>query len=182
MKIAFILLILLNVLISCNSKAPEGDLIPLSLGNQWIYSTGDTLHGALVLDTITVAKDTIINNEKWYILLHTTFPISWILNYKNDGVHIYDRDKAKGSLFLKKPASKSEVYVSMRDSVIVKDTQFDVTTEAGSFKCYYYRGKDKNEDHPEVEDGIYACPGVGVVRFKETPWFDYKLVKFNLKK
>lgn len=175
-------LFLSSIFTGCNRQSTEGDILPLAIGNQWIYSTGITDGGIQRYDTVTVVKDTMINNEKWFYLKHSAQQISWILLNKSDGLHIFDRDKGSSGLFLKYKSQKGDIFISLGDSVIVKDDKTEVKTSAGTFTCFRYNGIRIEYTEKKTDGGIYACPGVGVIRFKNTDWFDYQLVKYNLKK
>ncbi len=175
--------ILTSLISGCNNQQSEGDIWPLAVGNQWIYKTSEKINEKTVFDTVTVTKDTLINGEKWFYTNHSAHPISWILKNKSDGLHIIDREMSSPFIFLKYKAIQGDTYFNMIDTILVKQVDKVIKTEAGTFTCYQYNALKADRDQFLTDDGIYACPGVGVVRFQTTGMWSikYELIKFNLK-
>jgi hypothetical protein len=176
--------VILSSLISgCNSQQPEGDIWPLAVGNQWIYKTSEKINDKPVIDTVTVTRDTLINGEKWFYTKHTAHPISWILKNKPDGLYIIDREKNSPFIFLKYKAIQGDTYFNMIDTILVKQMDKVIKTEAGTFTCFQYNSLKADRDQFLTDDGIYASPGVGVVQFQTSGMWSikYELIKFNLK-
>lgn len=149
----------LFVLFGCTSdnptgaSVPSGVIMPLAIGNQWIqryvlYS--DTQHETR--DTIKVLSDTLINNQRWYLV--SDGPYGVLMANQSDGLWI--RSGGISWLVWKYPANPGDVYHRPADSVRVASTSRTITVTAGTYRCYEYR---INHNPP-----IFIAPNVGMVR------------------
>jgi hypothetical protein len=151
---------LLVLLSSCKKdSAPTepqsnaGEILPLKVGNQWIGrvtdldSPGHPSH----LDTMVVAKDTVIQNEKWFFLT------GWSLYVANRTDGLWALDNSQTWLLWKFPAVEGESYRRLFDTVTVVSTNAIVSVPAGTYRCYQYHveGSDYNE---------YLSPDVGPIK------------------
>jgi hypothetical protein len=141
-------------------------IVPLSVGNQWIYLVTDSTasSGRFIVDTITVQiiRDTTIQNEKWYMAerhSHTFIPTDASKKY-NTALWINRADGhwvgpyGPGMQFLlylavKYPASVNDswqlpqwdyTYPIITPTVISTNVRVDVP--AGQFVCYEIEYRD----------------------------------------
>ena len=183
LKVLSGLCIIIITFVGCNDKSnAQKELWPLKIGNQWIYKTmeSDNL-SEFEYDTLTVTKDTIINQKKWFMVEHTKWSsISWILRYENDDLKLF-RDDDDEILFLKYPDGiDNNIYLSEKgDTVKIIE---NVTTKIGDrkYNCIQYQFIDKSEFNPA--DGFYCVPGIGVVKYAVGGGqFMYLLEKYYIK-
>jgi hypothetical protein len=171
------LIILLSCIISCTKKndpgvrfplipSASGVILPLNIGNQWIYSntnydsTGKGIDSSIY--TQKVESDTLINNRKWYLLNH-----QWQTNLTNG---LYYFDNGRQNLWYKYPGAAGEKYKII---TMLNDTlNFEVininellTVKAGTFTTYHYRyvftGLPVNID-------LWYAPNIGLIRSDAT--------------
>ena len=129
------------------------EIIPLAVGNAWIYaitafdSLGNVLGNAV--DTSTVARDTVIDSETWYILYNRGVPVNLGIN-RSDGYWSRSVTLSPGTaniaslgeeyLSSKFPATVGQVFANETGyRTVVLDADTMVTVTAGSFECYKYK-------------------------------------------
>ncbi len=144
-------------------------IMPLSVGNQWIYIQTDSIwvSGQIILDTVTwqITHDTTIQNEKWYVLeesrLYPLFPVPGDNSVKNrsaifinraDGLWIGPHGPGlpfSPYLSVKYPASVNDSwqlprwdYYDPQYSPTVISTNAPVDVPAGQFICSEIEYKD----------------------------------------
>jgi hypothetical protein len=129
------------------------EIIPLAIGNSWIYTTTvfDSLGNELgsSTDTSVVSRDTTIDQETWHILNYRGKPSNLGINrsggYWSRTVTLSpgtDRIASLGEPYLssKFPATVGQVFDNESGySTLVLDSDTVLTVAAGSFKCYKYK-------------------------------------------
>ena len=145
-------------------------IMPLALGNSWIYqySLFDTVikeFKPISVDTFLVTGDTVVDDETWYFVKTMTPEGGRVIN-RSDGLWQY-RQEVEPFLFLKFPVEKGDEYVTMigPTQVVnrVNGVGVDISVPAGQFKCYKYSHFVKQ--HNLVVD-FYYQPGVGGVKME----------------
>ena len=131
----------------------SSEIIPLALGNRWIYTITafDSLGIALgsSIDTSVVSRDTTIDNETWYILYNRGAPVNLGIN-RTDGYWSRTVTLSPGStniaalgepyLSSKFPATVGQVFANETGyTSLVLDADTMVTVAAGTFECYKYK-------------------------------------------
>lgn len=194
MRIALTIVLLLATLapfISCKNGPPgpprppeildnSDGLIPLRVGNEWIYQyyLYDT-SGAVIatfLDTVKVKKDTVLGNERWYNAPRLKpADVDFLDFYTNriNGLWVRRRvirpdwDTAFYYLTFKYPVDQGQFWGSqLGDSTRAISINEIVTTPSGVDTCIKY------EDHFQLyaADGIifyyYLRPNKGWVMFE----------------
>jgi len=171
---------------------------PLSSGNYWIYQTytqndtGYTTNGNL--DSIFIEKDTVINGMSYFKF--NRIPSQYQPVYRRDSSgYIVDET---GRIFFSVnnftdtlysiSDSTSNIYL-MSYKMESKDTIIDV--DAGSFKCYDYRGfyysippYSDLFGSPRLTHDFYA-PSIGLLKkvyfFSSSPYITEKrLIRFHI--
>ena len=177
--VGFLIILLMA---GCSNNNPETSVIlPLNVGNQWIYKvTNPDDSNKVFFDTLSVSKDTLVNKEKWYIITHTwenSFKL--ILQNQADGLHLIDYYNTP-RIFLKYKAVPGEIYSPGKrdDSVKIISVNEKVKTIAGEFECYIYGSPKINIDNKD--DHFCMAPGIGCIKTMIYN-FKYELVKYNLK-
>jgi hypothetical protein len=141
-------------------------IVPLSVGNQWIYIVTDSTaaSGRFIQDTVTmqITHDTTIQNEKWYVVesqSHPFIPTDATKKYSTaiwinraDGLWVGPHDPGipfSAYLSIKYPASVNDSWQHPRgdDSYpiiipTVTSTNARVDVPAGQFICYEIEYKD----------------------------------------
>lgn len=127
------------------------EILPLAVGNRWVYdvTVSDSL-GEIqfqFVDSNAVDRDTLINGERWYIIMRGNTNLGlganrmdgyWARNLPPwDSLTISDVGPAY--LAAKFPAALGETFLNI-DNLITKVLSTDTTVEvpAGSFSCYKY--------------------------------------------
>ncbi|PKL85856.1 MAG: hypothetical protein CVV22_04780 [Ignavibacteriae bacterium HGW-Ignavibacteriae-1] len=190
---------------SDDSNSPNNnskELMPLKIGNSWVYNytyyDGFAEHSGKV--TSTVISDEMYNGEKYYRIetlnhINNQKKISPIYSInKTDGLYMLyfeDNDELHTD-FLKYPVSEGEIFQSNESSKLyVEKVDTLISTSAGKFNCIKYI-KKIIFDGKEIDISImYYCPGIGRIAGEyflmsdetRNPVFLYKseLVSYNLK-
>jgi hypothetical protein len=147
-------------------------LIPLKVGNIWIYQGNfvDTLKSNL-LDTIYVKQDTVINGEIWFYCYNVG--ILTLMTNRNDGVY-FMRTDTNNNLIIKMcykyPANIGDEWtfdINAPSTKITLLSKNDTTTIKGSkFICYKYQW-DFNASIPNLNYNTvleWLCPGKGLIK------------------
>ncbi len=131
----------------------SSEIIPLAIDNSWIYAITafDSLGNALgnAVDTSIVSRDTIVDNETWYILYNRGAPVNLGIN-RSDGYWSRKVTLSPGTgnivalgepyLSSKFPATVGQVFANETGyRTVVLDIDTMVTVSAGSFECYKYK-------------------------------------------
>ncbi len=140
-------------------------IVPLNIGNQWVYRNyyyplGDT---SLVSETGTeysITKDTVINNERWFLISSAGFP----QGNRADGYYLLKKDNAgneKPILYIPYPAQKGEEVVTGYGILKVVSVDTTITVDGNIYRCYCYSPK---EEFPNSGFTLmFYSPGVGNV-------------------
>jgi hypothetical protein len=146
-------------------------LMPLKIGNQWIYRAVslDSLGNVQNSDTSTfkIVRDTSIQNEKWYFIGRDSTARELLTN-RSDGLW-YMRLTSSGTvaqsvvLFAKHPANVNDTWLGP-DSTTAKllAKNVSVTVPQGTYSCFQYTYANKNTQ--DLQQTKYFPVGVGFVR------------------
>ena len=144
----------------CVPMKTTGLIIPLALGNQWIYRvTGFDDRGNVypnpTLDTFTLSKDTIIKGEQWFF-----YDGGDIVINRSDGLYTNNGDSLP-LLFYKYPANTGDTnFFPHGNSISVVSNDTIVSVPYGCFSTYQYT----HEPFYAAPLDIFIAPGVGEVR------------------
>jgi len=167
---------------SCSHKDEESSvIIPLKIGNYWIYRVTVLNKPDVKIDTLTVTKDTLIRGEKWYIINHSLWhDFKWVLQNKTNGLYAVINENSSG-LFLKYKAIKGEIYASFssKDTAMVSSINEKIKTQAGEFNCYFYASK--KDDGKSSGNGYYMSPGIGMIKTLGFWDLNYELISYKIK-
>ncbi len=169
-SVVFLLVITILTLTNCkdNSTNPDdgsqaNDIMPLKIGNYWVYQMQDD--NTITRDTLIITYKKEINGEIWY---------SWNGNYlKNDkdGLWMIDPDEANQSpvLVLKYPGKEGDQWTvseNEKTKILSTDTSVKVLGKTYSH-CYLY--EDKNFENNKLTEiaKIYVKPGIGIVKIDD---------------
>ncbi|MBX2989832.1 MAG: hypothetical protein KF749_01545 [Bacteroidetes bacterium] len=141
-------------------------ILPLKVGNQWIYQLtySDTTRPSY--DTIAVTRDTLIGTEQWFLVRDLRFfsfgvgpRETW---WTNRSTGLWGRDSGVSWLEWKFPASVGDSYLRPDgDTVRILATNVPISVPAGRFPSYQYgiyRG---------FRSDYFLCPHVGYPTFGE---------------
>jgi hypothetical protein len=141
---------------------PEGDIVPLSVGNQWVFdsynSKTHTLDATITMDII----DKLSDNE---------YQFGWTVDYIN-GDFMYHQGtcqlKEDGyyepALLYKYPAKKGEEYSNGLSNIKVSSLYEVITVPAGTFKCIRYETYWSDfEGGWNFDCYTWVSPGVGQI-------------------
>ncbi len=206
----FVIGLLTLSLMSCGNDKKQGDassipeetaadivvgdttvILPLAVGNRWTYDVSqfDTVAGEFIpfrVDTFEVTRDTVIEDEVWYIV-EGMIPEGGRTINREGGLWQY-RPDTDTFLFLKYPAEVGVEYVTkigpsnVMNRVVGNDVR--LTVPAGTFTCYKY---SQLIQHPGITVDFYFQPGVGGVRMSVlagnglTPISRHDLIEYELK-
>lgn len=140
---------------SSTGPSSANELFPLKIGNKWTYNY--TAEGAQSTRVNEVAKDTTIDGNKWFIVTLDSKPV-FISRNSSNGMLFWQGGKSV--LFYKHPANVNDIYNADTVAVKVIAKDIEVTTPAGTFKCYRYKTiYGANEEYDE-----FFSVGTGVVK------------------
>ena len=153
-------------------------LIPLEIGNQWIWRTTeqsfvDGWQDSTYVDTTRVVADVLLDDERWYQLrtngeeaLATNRPSGyWKSGPGGIGAHlVYQYPAEVGDTF---PA------ISAHDSSYVRVMSLDttITVPAGTFQAVHYAQITAITSGLSFACNFFVAPQVGLVK-KQLPWID----------
>jgi hypothetical protein len=166
----FAMQVLAVILVSCNnSESPcvpvktSGPIVPLAIGNQWVYHITEFADGSVTrsyYDTLTIRRDTLINGEKWYFY----YGGFWT-NRSNGlwGVFQVTKDSVTPVLIYPYPTSVGTVIHLPSDSGFVFAVDTLISVPYGCFYTnVYFIGKDHNYSECFV-------PGIGEIKWEQ--WY-----------
>ena len=146
-------------------------LMPLKLGNQWIYRSIslDSLGVVQHVDTSTfkIVRDTLIQNERWYFIGRDSTARELLTN-RTDGLwymslHSTGTIAQAAVLFAKYPANVNDSWLGPDSSTVKLITNnLAVTVPQGTYTCYQYSYTNKRTG--AVEQSKYFPPGRGFVK------------------
>ncbi|MCK9422730.1 MAG: hypothetical protein M0Q38_09035 [Bacteroidales bacterium] len=165
---ALFVIFFLLLLISCRkeySPTPfQTQIFPLNVGNHWTFQTtiADSTHTIHVND---VLKDTLINQEQWFILTYDTVIRTVCRNTARGWWYIFEGKSPsvmKSDLFWKYPSTVNDQYLTADSSyVTIVSVNETVKVPAGIFNCYHYHMVHYKQGY-ECEE--YLAPGYGLVK------------------
>lgn len=169
-------LLLQLVLTSCQNEedmAPQEELVPLQVGNQWTYQVINYMHSGEALDTSlyrrAVVRDTIIYNSRWFVLND-----GYIVQNSNEGYVYYNRGGQVALILYQNagygsvgysyqyPGYLMTVLTTRNNSLIpIQNAYFDVMGYTFDIENQY-----TSPNTPSVSSfqKDYVSPGVGLVR------------------
>ena len=167
MKLTFFCSLIYLYISGCKSPTSptvtNPSIIPLAVGNQWIMQTSyfDTLGNlsSTNQDTIKVIGDTIIQGQKYYVMLNL-YSLTFMSN-RNDGIYVLDVNNYQSSMFLKYPAVPNDSYSLGSTHFAIASTDTLISVPKGNFHCYQYSLSDSGVIIPVY--GYYS-PGIGYVQ------------------
>ncbi len=145
-------------------------IMPLEVGNMWVYSVYglDTAQNELrpiLVDTLTVVSDSVINRERWFYMGGLQRTEGWVSNRK-DGFW-FALPGGQPFLFAKYPAQPGDTFSSLIGKstahTTVAGTGVEVKSPAGTYYCYKYVQKIPPLD---ATTNYYFAPGVGLVKME----------------
>ena len=165
----FIFLLLAAPLFSSHSGGKDSVLIPLSVGNMWVYEVTEYSDSFEVMktyyDTVSIVKDTSIMGDHWfYQLTSSNGNYTMVTNFEG-GVYWMFADKsfkAQSDPFLAfaYPSPAGQQYTFANFTAEVADTALLASTPFGQKECYLY--VLSNPESPVTVEFIIS-PGVGVL-------------------
>jgi len=148
-----------------SAESPVGakELVPSVIGNRWNYETL-TPANSVSYHFNEITKDTMIQNEKWFVLAYDTLVNSYFIN-KADGLWFLS-ENGQPVLYYKNPAVSNDTYITS-DSTHIKivSNNEKIEVKAGTFNCIHYDTYNKYFAFDE-----YWAPGYGLI----------KLIKYQL--
>jgi len=175
-KYILIFLILCISFLSCenpsdsNPQENSNNFYPLNENNLWRYYY-TTMYNTGVHLTTNVKKDTLVENDKWYLVSgwipYKTFGEYYLKN-QSDGLWKKDRFTSSPYLYLKYPCKVNDSYETPDEIVTVisvNDTikLFTTNQEYVTVQYKFVEIEGKHRDRYE-----YLVPNIGVIRI------DYK--------
>ncbi len=148
------------------------DIIPLDLGNYWIYKEETYRSDSLVsIDTTlnSVTKRIKINNKSFYVL--NEFGSEFFVRNTKEGqvevdtFNIDSTGKYLETLFWKNPQNGEDIsYVAYEENHIHIDKDHIIySTVIGDFKCYKYTLTIEEQDENDFKVITFFSPGIGLV-------------------
>ena len=134
-------------------------IIPLKVGNMWIYKTTSwsvraNSDSTFYSDTTRVNSQMVINNAVWFLVTTTTGVDTSKRQNRSDGLWGFDSLQGP-ELIIKYPANINDTYGEY--TVVTTDTAIDVS--AGRFNCYVYKRINSNS-----ETKLFFAPGIGLIK------------------
>jgi hypothetical protein len=139
------------------------ELLPLKIGNQWtldlaVYDSSNATARMSEI-TIQVLRDTMIQNDAWFITNSRNFGI---LRNSPQGLWLWDRQPA---LFFPYPATVGDSTRPFNTATVrVVSTNEAKTVPFGTLSCYHYRVVP--DDPSGLSLNFYYSPGVGYVSYE----------------
>ena len=201
-RIFFITIVIMVLLSSCDlfnneQEKPPGELVPLAVGNYWVY---EYTYLEVIKDTIryeVTAEVEVPIGDTSYTAYAANFvpfpeglePYYWLRRNGANGLYLMGGISDTDTLFVnnveyKLPAAVGETFTSPRVSfsfdrfefyqsdtlsITLIDDDREVVTPAGKFECYVYNFQLDAGDDVEVDFDYYLfySPGVGLVKQEE---------------
>ncbi len=153
-----------------NREQPAEDaeeaLLPLAIGNMWVYehtATGDD--GKVIStwrDTMRVVGTEEIKGNKWYqvkgfmvqdtILLASREDGLWMLNQDQQEIHYFNSKLDVGKTYTRPPSFNVEL----------RNAAADISVPAGKFSCIHF---SERFDNAPSASSYYLAPGTGLVEW-----------------
>ncbi len=184
MRNALLTGIVILTLLGCSSKKESDEpsidispgqrvgniIMPLEVGNMWVYNvygldTAKNELRAILIDTLSVISDTLINRERWFYIGGLQRTEGWVMNRK-DGFW-FALPVGQPFLFAKYPAEPGDTFTSLIGAstaqTTVEGTGVEVKSPAGTYYCYKYVQKVMPLN---AVTNYYFAPGVGLVKME----------------
>ena len=164
----------------CVPKRTSGPLVPLVVGNQWVYHviTFDeqgNITSNSTYDTNRVISDTLIQGERWFFYYGL---FEYCVN-RSDGLWVrgyLTPDSLTDYLAYKFPGEKGDTNILSSNVIVSTDTV--ISTEYGCFHTYEYVVDDAG-----IQAHNFFAPGIGLIKsegwYKFTP--PYKIRESSLR-
>jgi hypothetical protein len=145
-------------------------IMPLEIGNMWVYNvygidTAQKQLRPILVDTLSVISDTVINSERWFYMAGLQGTEGWVQNRK-DGFW-FALPGAQPFLFAAYPAQPGDTFTSLIGKstahTTVAGTGVEVKSPAGTDYCYKYVQKVAPVN---ATTNYYFAPGVGLVKME----------------
>lgn len=151
---------------SCNktdnpiSSQSSIEIVPLKIGNSWTTQNieYDTLGIIRSIDTITISvlKDTIINNVRWYMTQNGI--------YRNDENGCWQYWYSTPVIVCKYPTSVSDTIKYFNYTTVTLETNVSLTTAIGKSNCYHYLRTTLFDKDVRVH--YYTSLGIGNILYE----------------
>lgn len=186
---AFSVLLLQFTLSSCEKDVditPVEQVVPLQVGNEWVYTVKDyDTHGKLLTTSSYknfVQKDTTIDNSTWYILSDNR-----IVQNSRDGFVYYNKAGNQPIMIYQSPGFGEIGYMYKYQDydltvLTVRSPQMDtVEVSSESYASYLFKIENKYKSPTDIETHVitehnYVSPGIGLVR-TDTYYVDSEKVR-----
>lgn len=173
----FISILLVVFISSCGRDAdiaPIEEVVPLQVGNEWVYEVTDYDTNGKALTTSSykniVLKDTVIQQSTWYILSN-----GQIVRNSRDGYVSYHKDGSLAIMIYQRPDYGGIGYIYNYHDYDLKvlttrSPQPDtVTTATETYASFVFRIENQyisqfNGVTLTINQEDYVAPGVGLVR------------------
>lgn len=174
---AIALLLLQTTLFSCDKDkevSPVEEVVPLEVGNEWVYEVKDFDTSGKLLTTSSykyfVRNDTTINKRTWYILSN-----GQIVQNSRNGYVYYNKTDNQAVTIYQSPSYGGIGYkYSYQDYELLvlttRSQQIDtVRLSSGSYASYLFRIENQYKSPYDANTHIinednYVSPGIGLVR------------------
>ena len=147
-EIIALLIFVLNMGCNNNTNTPVPqriEIIPLKLGNYWIYKDRNNF------DTIQVVGEKYVKSEKCYKVLRGN--MLWTHTNREDGYY----------LIYKYPSKPDDWYGGYYGITTILSINTLISIPLGDFKCYKYYSEISNERGDETIYLNYVSPGIGLI-------------------
>ncbi|MHB1050646.1 MAG: hypothetical protein ACYC09_11235 [Bacteroidota bacterium] len=171
-------------------------LMPLAIGNTWIYARDFLDSNGVVketnYDTTTITRDTLINNVKWYAYGNSG---SYASN-ASDGLYIYDTIRNTPICLFQYPASINDstlIDASNKQYCKLISTSDPVIISGKKYRAYTYKWyhQEPIDDYRLWVDYFIIVPNIGFVSSENIVidritgnkyfWQKTNLLSFNIK-
>ncbi len=170
MKAIACILVMLTLLVACGkddstNPGPATQIMPLKIGNTWSYSraTFDANGNTVAFDTLTetIVRDTIINNERWYIALLTAGDSSRTDLMTNRADGLWGRRHDEDFIAINYPMAVGDTFDQGGLVMTLESDTSSTTVPAGDFTCYKYHLYGYN-----IDIYNYYSPGIGQIMLR----------------
>jgi hypothetical protein len=170
MKAIVCVLVMLTLLFACGkdnstNPGPATQIMPLKIGNFWTYSrtTFNTNGNIVAFDTLTetIVRDTIINNERWYIALLSSGDSSRTDLMTNRADGLWGRRHDEDFIAINYPMTVGDTLSDAGLFMTLESDTSSITVPAGDFTCHNYHLFGYN-----IDIYNYYSPGIGQIMLR----------------
>lgn len=162
-----IILILFTVF---SNRSFSQTLVPLEIGNQWVYEQITIASGSVVsTDTITneIKGSVVLNGKKWFII--NEFGDDFMIRNTRKGqleldtFNTNNKGKYVEVLIFRKPKRKeSQEYMVFETNQVKIDKESQtITTSIKDFECYRYQITTLDSNGDQIE--TFIAPSIGII-------------------